>query len=295
MNEVVEVAAAEALLRARVLEWVENAKRAATELDAAAGGGAEPGGEELVHAFRVALRRLRSVLRWFEGSFGKRKMRALGEELREVAGLTGELRDEEVLRETLRDLSVELPVRLDLDRWMVGRRRREHGLRRRATKALREARLGVLLERLGVRLRGPLPVAYDDAALADDAIHLAIQKVERRADGVNLNEVEAAHSLRIAWKQLRYSAELCAGIARSDTQPVEKIATKLQKHLGRLHDLDQAAVTMDRARGLPAAHRRAVLAALSSARARAVERCQRELGEALERLRHRAEAAQAEG
>lgn len=275
---------AEARLRARVLEWTESAKRAAAELDAAAGGGAEPGGEELVHAFRVALRRLRSVLRWFESSFGKRKMRALSDELRDVAGLTGELRDEEVLRETLRDLSVELPVRLDLDRWMVGRRRREHGLRRRATAALRAARVGALLDRLGARLRGPLPVEYDDAALADDALHRALEKVGKRAEGVDLRQIEAAHSLRIAWKQLRYSAELCAGIARRETAPIEKVATKLQKHLGRLHDLDQAALAMDRARGLPAAHRRAVLAALATARERAVERSGRELIEALDRL-----------
>src|SRR4051794_38610615 len=56
---------------------------------------------EAIHDFRVAIRRLRSVLRPVRPVYGRRRMRALAEGLKRVADATGTLRDEEVLRETL--------------------------------------------------------------------------------------------------------------------------------------------------------------------------------------------------
>lgn len=281
MSEGVDTPPHVGVLRDRVLAWAGVAQAAA----AALGEAKAADGDERVHDFRVSLRRLRSVLRWFEPSFGRRAMRVLADELRGVAALTGELRDEEVMRETLRELPLELRHRVPLDAWMAGRLRREHGLRARALRDLRAAGLGPLLGRLGARLRGPLDLGYDDRALADGALAAARDKVVRRAEGLDLADGEAAHRLRIAWKQLRYTAELCDGVAGSETHEDERTGAKLQKHLGRLHDLDQARLRMSRARGLAAEPRAEVFAALGHARAKAATRAGRELAEALERLR----------
>jgi CHAD domain-containing protein len=71
-----------------------------------AGDGAG-GDAEAVHDFRVALRRLRTLLRVARKPYGERRIRAIGESLGRFADATGALRDEEVLRQVLAEL--ELP------------------------------------------------------------------------------------------------------------------------------------------------------------------------------------------
>ncbi len=92
---------------------------------------------ELVHDYRVALRRLRSILRLVAPAFGKKKVRKLVDAIREAGALTGDLRDEEVLRETLTELKPASSGEVHLERWMFGRARRERGQRSRVVKVIR--------------------------------------------------------------------------------------------------------------------------------------------------------------
>jgi CHAD domain-containing protein len=92
------------------------------------------------------------------------------------------------------------------------------------------------------------------------------------------------HRLRIAIKQLRYTVELAQPDSPLDLEPAEKMAVKLQKQLGKLHDLDEALIRMERARGLEPHARHSVLAQLTRARQKLAARCDREIHGPLKKL-----------
>lgn len=242
-------------------------------------------GGELLHDYRVALRRLRSVLRPLGFAFGKRKTTALADQLREIANLTGELRDEEVLRETLAALDLDVVTRAVINEWMVGRTRREKGLRARVLKQIRsdaDAPKGIreVLRRITTLLTAPPKHALADASIAEAATKETQHTVDKRTDAASPSDVESMHRLRIAYKRMRYTLELVNGFVEFDAAPAEKLATKLQKHLGKLHDLDEALLRMSRARGLPSVPRERVLHLLKKARTKAERKAWEEAREA---------------
>lgn len=297
---------------ARVTESA--APRAARERTDA--GALDPG--EAIHDLRVALRRLRSIARPMRLVYGKRTLAKSEARLRAILDLTSELRDEEVLRETLGDLAVDEATRASLAKWMEGRARRERGLRARATKALTgrggatsdtdvESCLAGLREVVGAGAKRPTGIAsFRRAALAG-----ALEDLETRVAGARIEDTEAMHRVRIGAKRLRYVAELVtaleqesarraeapsasseegADLARASTvvadlRRIEKGATRLQKRLGQLHDLDEALARMSRAWGLDAAPRGHVLEALRRARAASATKSEVELRDELERIR----------
>jgi len=247
---------------------------------------------ELIHDYRVALRRLRSVLRPLELGYGKRKMRAFADALRTAAATTGDLRDEEVLRETLDDIDKKGldPRRLTaLRSWKAGRERRERGQRARVIRAIRDdseldAGVRVTLTDIRKRLLTPRADAPDDRSLAAEALRRAFAKVHARLALAKAGEPESMHRLRIAIKQLRYTVELVRLDSPLDLGPVETMAVKLQKQLGKLHDLDEALIRMERARGLEPAARRSVLDELAHARHKHAARCERDTHGPLKKL-----------
>ncbi len=239
---------------------------------------------EAVHDFRVALRRLRSVLKPLRFTSGRKAMRALADRLRAVAASTGELRDEEVLRETLGELELDEQVQSSLDRWMRGRRRRESGLRARVLRSLRSEHvvgasdgLEATLTLLSTKLDAPPKRLVGDGAFARRALVEAYATVLERAAGAHAAGSDALHQLRIALKRLRYSAELFGDRCSIDARSVEKRAAKLQKLLGHVHDLEEAERRMGRAWGLEAPARAAVLASLSGALTATLQRCARDV------------------
>jgi len=254
---------------------------------------------EAVHDFRVALRRLRTVVRTVRDIHGRKRMRKIGDALKRYADATGALRDEEVLRETLAALEVAPRTRAALTQWMVRRRRqelacrsavvrllREHGAAPRA--AARDPRAGGARARAGERAPGPARTDLEDALvrlekrlargdaevsahdLAAESFSLARADVREHA-AASPSDGEAMHALRIRFKRLRYTAELFAPVL-ADATGAARGAARLQKRLGEVHDLDQAIVRVSRAWGLSPRHRAAVLAALRAWRARAAER-----------------------
>lgn len=246
----------------------------------------DPGGDaEAVHDFRVALRRLRTVVRIVRDMHGRKRMRKIGEDLKRYADATGALRDEEVLRETLTAVEVTPGTRQALAQWMDRRRRQELSRRSGVVTLLREdgsapralvrppmppqASLADTLARLEKRLaRGGADVSALDLALA--SMSRARGDVREHA-AATPSDAEAMHALRIRFKRLRYTAELFAPVL-ADAAAAVRGATKLQKRLGELHDLDEALLRVSRAWGLSPRHRATVLAALRAWRGRAAER-----------------------
>lgn len=247
---------------------------------------------ELIHDYRVALRRLRSIVRLLDPAFSKKKMRAIADRIKAAAEITGDLRDEEVLRETLSDLSVESSVAEPLGRWMRGRARRENGQRVRVTRAIREtipgqpASIRDALGDLRARLAAPPKRPLSDIELATHGLRRAMARVRERARDLDARDAAAMHRLRIAFKKLRYTLETIEGIVGpTGWEPrAAAVAAKMQKHLGRLHDLDEALVRMGRARGLEHEPRREVVQALEKERHKAGHKCEREAKSALAEL-----------
>ena len=89
-----------------------------------------------MHDFRVALRRLRTVLRVARMLYGRRRMRSIARGLRRFAAATGALRDEEVLRETLASLDLPTEAKVEVERWTARRARGERALRADVARAL---------------------------------------------------------------------------------------------------------------------------------------------------------------
>jgi CHAD domain-containing protein len=250
------------------------------------GGGADP---EAIHDFRVALRRLRTALRPARRVFGKRRLQEIAAELRRFAQATGALRDEEVLRETLGELPLAAGPAAALRLWL-GRRARQERARRRAVAALLRApdgpdgpslgsALSHLERRIGRPRRGDLPLAELGRAAAQEA-HAGVLALagSGTADGA------AMHALRIAFKRLRYTAELLAPALGEGAAAVAKASAKMQKRLGELHDVDEALVRVARARGLPDPVATALRRALLRARREVAARARRDLGEELGRI-----------
>jgi CHAD domain-containing protein len=229
---------------------------------------------EAIHDFRVALRRLRSCLRPLGLAWGRRKTEAISDEIAAIAARTNDLRDEEVLRETLAELAIPGEARAALARWMVGRARREDGLRARVLRGLkRTGALHETLDAVRARLDKPPKHEMDPASLAREALDRAMHRVADRSRGAASRDGPSMHRLRIAVKRLRYTAELMDGFCDADFARIEKHTAKLQKRLGHLNDLDQARQRMTRALGLARPARFAVLAAIDAEREAVGRRC----------------------
>jgi CHAD domain-containing protein len=262
------------------------------EADRVAGAsqGSDP---DAVHDFRVALRRLRTVLRPARALYGKRSLRAVEDELRRFAQATGVLRDEEVLRETLAGLDLPPTARAGVDAWLVQRGRQERARRRRVGALVRGEQgpsdvpglgetLAQLERRLGHRSRHRQE-GRDASSLAVAAVAHAAADVTARLGGL-ASDVAGMHALRIRYKRLRYTVELFAPLLGDRASAAVAAATRMQKRLGELHDLDEALARVRRARALPPRIRAAVTRALRRARSRRSEGIARDLVDAHTRL-----------
>lgn len=272
------------VLGALAAEVREGARRVVQS--GAPGAGDDP---EAVHDFRVALRRLRTLLRFARPIHGERRMRSIGDALGRIADATGALRDAEVLRETLGGLHVAGATRAAADAFVEARARDERGARASVVELLRggpggreAGPLEPALAALDARLaRGPSrkhaanPPTARGVALA--SMREALDDVDAHADH-DVGDVEGMHALRIRFKRLRYASELFGPLLGEPAAAASKAATKMQKRLGDLHDLDEAITVVGAARTIHRAPRRELVAALRLSRAKASVRVLEDLG-----------------
>lgn len=307
-----EHASAHELLSRALKTHIENARKAAERVRASGLGRRTPpksiGGaitageaddEEAVHDFRVALRRLRTALKPAREVYGKKKLKAIGADLKRFADVTSALRDEEVLRDTLASLELSRTARAQVNGWVERRARQERSRRAGVVRVLCEdgggdadidasasasskssddgapPTLEDCLKRLEKRLDAPKR-AMSGAELGRRSLTKARDDLGalREADPA---DGAAMHQLRIRFKRLRYTAELFKPVLGETASRVASEASRVQSSLGHLHDLDEAMVRMTRAWGLTARSRGAVLAALRAARTARSQRCGEDL------------------
>ena len=230
--------------------------------------------DEAVHDLRVAIRRMRTLLKMSRGLFGRWHTDVVRGAFADVMRATGELRDEEVLEETLEG-TAEGP---EMDAWLRGRKAREAKLRQVVIARIQRGDL----DRARLMLKALLvfPVEPDRnvelARFARRTVERARRKVERKRD-VEVTDVTGMHDLRIAYKELRYSIELLADALPIDARALLEPATVFQKRLGELHDVDVAIETIQNAKGLSLGTRQQAVASLAAMRTKRVNKYLREL------------------
>jgi CHAD domain-containing protein/CYTH domain-containing protein len=247
--------------RRLAIRWIDDA--------IAAGARALEGGDgEALHDLRVALRKLRTVLRTYRDALRKSVKRKHRERLRELVGSTGQGRDAEVQLAWLEETapSIEPHERAGAE-WL---RERLADRKEIAYLRLRSATGPALLELLP-KLRRDLEryaierVVHqppDDRRFADVTAELLRVQTEELRDALrrvrSIEDEELAHEARIHGKRLRYLLEPLRDEV-ADAKEVTKTLKTLQDLLGELNDvavrtralraqIDQAA--LERARQL---------------------------------------------
>lgn len=222
-------------------------------------------GPEGVHQMRVALRRLRSVLRAFRPAAGGPALEAFDTGLRDLGRLLGPARDFDVF---LAGLGGRLTAAIPDDRRIAALIRAAEARRTAAYAALRTALDGVgfrrlVLEGLSVCLLQPWTANPDSQAelLRERLPPFASRLLDRRWDklcerGEAIEELgaDALHDLRLEAKKLRYAAELFAELWTGKTaRKFLKRLSEVQETLGVANDVAVArALLASMANGVPA-------------------------------------------
>jgi triphosphatase len=230
--------------------------------------------DEAIHDLRVAIRRLRTLLKMSRKLYGRWHADVVRKAFADVQRATGVLRDEEVLEETLAGAGESPPF----VKWLQQRRARERKLRRAVVLRLEHGDLDRARLLLKALLVFPVPPKRDIdlARFARRTVDRARRGVEAKRD-VAVEDVAGLHELRIAYKELRYSIELLADALPIDQRAMLEPATVFQKRLGEIHDVDVAIEVIKKTKTLAQDARGEVLGALDALRDRRVKKYLREL------------------
>lgn len=217
-----------------VLDEMSALVRAIRAHEPGARSGRDP---EDLHQMRVAVRRLRAVLRASRALFDPKVVERLRSELDWLGARLGLVRDLDVLHAYLQPRLAPLAGA----EHRAGQRvlRRLGGDRARARAGLHEAldspRYPRILEQLETFLSRP-PASTSDVSLPDVAatewkrLRKAVQKLPGRPS------TDELHAVRIKVKRARYAAELARAAAGARGKRFIRQAKKLQDILGDLQD-----------------------------------------------------------
>ncbi len=234
------------------------------------------GDEKAVHDLRVALRRTRTILEVGRTVLGPFHADEVRRALRDLQCASGALRDEEVLLELLASLGVHRP---DVQSWVDARKRREARLRSALRRKIREGDLdrsrGLLAALVAFRIKPSRDRRL--TKFARRAVEDARRSVDRRRS-VPLDDADALHRVRIAYKRLRYTVETFANVLPGDLASLAQPAARFQSRLGQLHDADVALTCVRSARGLLDTGRDALLDELARVRRDRAMAFEQELG-----------------
>jgi CHAD domain-containing protein len=204
---------------------------------------------EHVHRMRVACRRLRTALRTFEESVGRKKAKAWRSTIGDLARSLGEVRDLDVQIDFLHRFDSEQAdrsIHVGLERLLLRLTQRRDRRQRRLRKALdrfEEADvLGAVTDRAReLRVEAARPDAPKVAATTAAAAAMTSQLDEMLGLAASVQEphdVEGHHQFRIGVKHIRYAAEVFHDVYGEQLDdPIDRLK-QLQRILGDLHDCD---------------------------------------------------------
>ena len=207
---------------------------------------------EGVHSMRVASRRLRSALRDFTPYLRKSALRTLQKEIRDLADVLGEVRDQDVAIMALEKTAAHVPkeVSAALDHFISRKKEKREQARAKIKSALRKNQLRSLRSKFlsSVESATPIPKNSDQTAASTGITYLKMARsviLERLRELEKLSEslyrpfdVEPLHDMRIAAKRLRYAIELFQDCWGRTMKAYAKRVARMQTALGELHDCD---------------------------------------------------------
>lgn len=236
--------------------------------------------EEAVHDFRVALRRSRTALHVAQNIWSTKRLRRIDRELRYYGRKTGLLRDDEVLMGTLEAVKTGLERQDETRVWLDKLGHEGLSTRRSVMRIVRDGPrpneatsggkpirpLRMVLDKLDEVLETEPSTNLPALELANVSMQHVLYEVRRAALATNVHNATAMHTLRIREKRLRYTVELFTAQLGEEGSRLLHHATRLQKRLGDLHDLDEAIATITRAQGISPETQAETLHALRASR-----------------------------
>lgn len=205
---------------------------------------------EGVHSMRVASRRLRSTMRDFLPYLPKRSFTSVTKQLKSLAAVLGEVRDQDVGIAALEEIQKKAPAAHSeaLKQFIENRKQLREQQRKKLKAALTKGELKKLENDFVAAVEQASAAAERKSkrtppqsfvAVSRDIIRDRLKEFEKRTDGLfRPLDVEALHDLRITTKRLRYAIELLAPCFDRSITAHAKRAAQLQTTLGDLHDCD---------------------------------------------------------
>jgi CHAD domain-containing protein len=202
---------------------------------------------EFLHQARVAIRRLRSAMRFWAPLLPAGFAETFDPAWQALAQTLGEQRNLDVfVGHTLPPLHKRFPDRPSLRRLEAAARRRQAVVRKAVRSTIEHPAYARLLLQFVAALC-TLSEADEAATLPDSAVTLAsfarqrlqrFAKTVRRRGEATGSDPEAHHRLRIAFKRLRYALEFCAPLfRRKRLRRYLSAASEMQEVLGDMNDL----------------------------------------------------------
>jgi CHAD domain-containing protein len=200
---------------------------------------------EYLHDYRVALRKLRSVVALVKGAYSKEKTRELKTVFGQLARETNRLRDLDVYLLQEDAYRQEIPVGLRsgvdrlfndfrLERRRVIRKIQRHFLSPEYSQLIGDQQAWLTTPQPATGARASLPIY--EVASKEILKHYKLIRKEGMAIRPE-TEDEAVHELRIECKKLRYLLELFASLYRpADLKPILRRLRGLQDVLGDFND-----------------------------------------------------------
>jgi len=234
--------------------------------------------DQALHDFRVALRRLRVLLRAARLLYGAQPARLAARALRRFGVATGGLRDAEVLVETLAAAGID-SGRADLAAWLARRVAQREVLRDEAIALIAGPDLAAALDAVRQLVTAAPERVVSGAALGAEALAGARRAVDALLP-VDREDAAALHRLRVRFKRLRYTSEIAARLGADDPARIALLldgAKGMQDVLGRLHDADQTRDVLLNDGEMDAPLRAEALAALARLRRRLADQSMQQL------------------
>ncbi len=206
----------------------------------------DPASIKGIHDMRVAIRRLRSLLRDFSFVSDKKLVASLRRPLQKLADRLGRVRDLDVFIEYLRELPAanDKQVRRGLEAIANDDNERRIAAAALLERLLSEAFLGELQARFQASIEGAVnqPKLFSGSNIREEASRTILKCL---ADFIDLSDslyrpfsAKRLHKLRIAGKHLRYAIELFQPVFGESMAHFAFGMKDMQKHLGDLHDCD---------------------------------------------------------
>src|ERR1700738_4493330 len=203
---------------------------------------------EELHKMRVAVRRLRAILRAIRPMFELEWVESLREELAWLGNTLGAVRDLDVMQEYLRqEISATDPAERRAGRRLLRRLEAERThARAKLMKALGDARYLAVLDRLEGSIEQP-KVVEPDFPLREVPVR-EFKKLRKAVEALpEVPSDETLHEIRIKGKRARYAAELVQALVG---KPAERFIAKVKELQDVLGEHQDALVAESRIRAL---------------------------------------------